>query len=233
MTSNEHPNDLDTNAKTRILLEEQYRQEIKSRLVQKEEINNKSRLWKFLNSSFGIWLLTSVVVSGLGTLYTTYQDQRKSEEIKSAEQREQSRIRQTSIERLDLEIAFRFSQYISALSQIYDFQNDGRFGKLASGDLYSFMGTPEAVSRERWLYINPLYDDNKDKTTTGIVAEISRLEQSKEEISELRRVISNLSNLRSLFTMRGLDRYDKNAKAVASFFPRFHAGEMEKRFLSS
>ena len=40
------------------------------------EISNQtgqgSNLWKFLNSSFGIWILSSILLSGLTFLYTNY-----------------------------------------------------------------------------------------------------------------------------------------------------------------
>lgn len=68
---------------------------------------NSSGLWAFVNSSFGLWLLSAVLVTGLGSAYKLYE-----------EAREKERIRITQVERLDLEIAYRLSQTMYKMERI-------------------------------------------------------------------------------------------------------------------
>jgi hypothetical protein len=59
-----------------------------------------SAIWNFVNSSFGIWLLSSVLLSGAVYLYQTWQDDRHQREITTQR-----------VEQLSLEIAGRLSQF--------------------------------------------------------------------------------------------------------------------------
>ena len=78
------------------------------------------RLWPLLNSSFGLWFLTSVVVGGLGAVYTHNQNE-KNEALKKLEfSQAEDANRRRLIEKLDLEIAFRLSNTISQLAAIAD-----------------------------------------------------------------------------------------------------------------
>ena len=45
----------------------------------------KSRIWRFLNSSFGLFILSSIVVGGLSFAYTAWKDYTKSNEEKRIE----------------------------------------------------------------------------------------------------------------------------------------------------
>jgi hypothetical protein len=59
-----------------------------------------SAIWNFANSSFGIWLLSSVLLSGAVYLYQTWQDDKHRREITTQR-----------VEQLSLEIAGRLSQF--------------------------------------------------------------------------------------------------------------------------
>src|SRR5579883_2392325 len=93
---------LNDTEKERIRLEEFYRNEIRESI----SASKGSPLWTFLNSTFGVWLLSALFVSGIGAAYTKYQE-------KSADRRRT----QEATERLDLELGYRFSQIQVHLSQ--------------------------------------------------------------------------------------------------------------------
>ena len=93
--------------RSKLRLEELYRQEVRRELS--DAADTGSRLWKALNSSFGLWLLSALFISGLGTLYTSCQTARERESAKTRD-----------IERLDLEISYRFSNVLRHLNILRD-----------------------------------------------------------------------------------------------------------------
>src|SRR5215470_15604536 len=93
--------ELSTGDRTRILLEERYRHEVVQQLDAEKKDNGRKRFVQFLNSAFGLWLLSVVLVTGLGSAYTTWKDYR-----------EQNRLRTAKVEQLDLEIAYRISRVL-------------------------------------------------------------------------------------------------------------------------
>ena len=98
------------NEKQKIKLEEEYRLEIRRQLQEKpEKKSGRSQFWAFLNSSFGLWLLSAVFITGIGAIYTRYQNAR-----------EQDSKKKELIERLDFEISFRYSQVLNQLYHLTD-----------------------------------------------------------------------------------------------------------------
>ena len=77
-----------------------------------------AKVWAALNSNFGMWLCSAVLVSGLGTLYTKYQtsveNERKQRESNAAEAQRIAELR----DRLKLEISYRTSQALTLLDQL-------------------------------------------------------------------------------------------------------------------
>ena len=90
--------------KKEIVQEEIFRTEIQEDLKKKEK---KSKTWEFLNSSFGIWLLSSVAL-GLITWGYTQISQSIAADKKNA----------TEIEKHNIEIAARVSNYKVAVSHL-------------------------------------------------------------------------------------------------------------------
>jgi hypothetical protein len=66
----------------------------------------QSRLWTFLNSAFGLWLLSTVVLSGGTALLAKWYNERDLEQQ-----------RHEKIEMLDLEIGYRLSTAIARLAE--------------------------------------------------------------------------------------------------------------------
>ncbi|MEQ9309331.1 MAG: hypothetical protein RLN90_07740 [Balneolaceae bacterium] len=67
--------------KNRILLEEQYRSEIKKKLD--KDSKEKFNFFSFLNSNFGSFLLSTIIVGSISFIYNNHQDNIKNEEIRS------------------------------------------------------------------------------------------------------------------------------------------------------
>ena len=89
-------------ARRKISEEEIYRQEVRQRLDAGQAAG--ARFWKFLNSNFGIFLLSTVVVTILTGAYTQWQESRKCD-----------RDRETHIAKLDREIGNRIAQVLRHL----------------------------------------------------------------------------------------------------------------------
>ena len=60
--------------KARIRAEEVFREEVRQELADaRDSFDRKSRIWSFLNSALGLWLLSAVVLSGVGGAVTWWQ----------------------------------------------------------------------------------------------------------------------------------------------------------------
>jgi hypothetical protein len=64
-------------------------------------------LWTFLNSSFGLWLLTAIFVTGIGSLYTKFQGDVAAQRADSERAAKE-----------DIEISYRYSQLLVFLADL-------------------------------------------------------------------------------------------------------------------
>ena len=78
-----------------------------------------NRLWEFVNSGFGLWLLSTLAVSGGATVFQIWTDYRDDQ----AAQVE-------SLDRLHYEVAGRLSQYLGWLEANLEIEKPGPNGKL-------------------------------------------------------------------------------------------------------
>jgi hypothetical protein len=70
---------LTDNKKKLIREEEIFRCEVRTELEKRDAVTSATgRLWRFVNSAFGLWLLSSVVLGSLGFLYGYVQDTRRT-----------------------------------------------------------------------------------------------------------------------------------------------------------
>src|SRR5579862_4598115 len=91
--------------KARIRAEEIFRLEVNRELAaSKPRGSLRERSWAFLNSSLGLWVLSSVVLAGLTTAYAHYQSNREEQTRKAELER-----------RLDTEISSRISSALAGL----------------------------------------------------------------------------------------------------------------------
>lgn len=165
--------------KQRIKSEEIYRDEIRKKLNENEQI---SKFWKFVNSSFGIWLLSTVVV---GLIVYLYNDSKLQNEI--------SANNAATIQKLETEASNRLQQFKLALSnqqasKIYYQKEDLVY--MIDGDLVK-NGT---LSSEKPIYIFPEY---KERTMNSLLYEIERLSVDKKSISNILEARKLLTDIQS------------------------------------
>jgi hypothetical protein len=180
--------------KEKIKLEELYRIEICQQL--KEKSHPRSRVWLFLNSTFGLWLLSAILVTWAGMLYTQSQN-RRSEALRKQETERAEELKQRElVERLDLEIGYRFSQFQIHLTSLVN-----RWGP--SNHPFPFQpGKGEkdvkdiidSLSRPASNMCPPLYEEFESLSTLALIAELRRHVQPQER-NELDKVIADLSGV--------------------------------------
>jgi hypothetical protein len=95
---------LDDETKNRIRAEEIYREEVRKDLSYPKSV--RKQIWSLLNSPFGLWFLSSVVLAGLLFAINSLQQSEK----------ERSEVRQT-INSLALELQERFSVSATAIEK--------------------------------------------------------------------------------------------------------------------
>lgn len=105
---------LSENEKEKIRVEAYYRyeaaQEAEDLLKSKNLLKS---LWKFFNSKFGLWLLSSLFISGGAIVYEDYKEKRIDR-----------KERQDQIEKLDLEISFRFANMLDYLNEFGRYRDE-------------------------------------------------------------------------------------------------------------
>jgi hypothetical protein len=140
--------------------------------------NMPHSIWGFLNSSFGLFLLSSVVIGLVTFSYGQWRD----------------RItRSRSIEKLDLEIGLRL-QALAAMSEGVDqtrYSNLVNIGKVMAGD-----------TKSSFYVHKPVFNDFDDKSITTLMWQlyllISANERSevKEAISQSNEIVNRIQQVR-------------------------------------
>ena len=91
----------------RIVEEEKLRLQVREELERSKKSDYGSKAWTFLNSSFGLFLLTSIFVTGLGSLFTRWTERVKEREARTQEEK-----------RLLAEFDFRLNELETRIDQI-------------------------------------------------------------------------------------------------------------------
>jgi hypothetical protein len=119
--------DLVDETRRKIIAEEEYRAVTRERYASKKQGADK---WlDVLNSSFALWLLSAVFLSGTGAIYGCWQKDRdaaratqekelEAEKIRTQTAAEEEAKNKAAIERLDMEISYRFSQFLLSLRTV-------------------------------------------------------------------------------------------------------------------
>ena len=106
---------LSDEAKTQISAEEIYRQEVREELERKSNKRKKkssgARIWAFLNTSLGIWFLTTIVIGFATWAFTNWQNNRYKEANN-----------QQAIKQLDQEIALRLNHFNNTVNGLVGFR---------------------------------------------------------------------------------------------------------------
>lgn len=188
-------NMLSDSDKRRIIEEEEFRSTIRERAG-----GFSSRLWKFLNSAFGIWLLGTVTLGALTAAFTSYVEARAARRV-AAETRERVRS--------ELDTRFEVAEYYLEL-QVAPLHQDLATDRTAADSTLSdlildeangvhgvadpdFRGTPAvalfarlkhagepsnsplAISAEQWMYLEPkLRLRTANGTSQATISELNR-----------------------------------------------------------
>lgn len=156
--------------KVKIRLEEQYRIEVRAQLESTAKAKSRNRLWAFLNSSFGLWLLSAVFITGIGATVTRY----RAEQAAAKHHKE-------LIERLDLEISYRLSQVLIRLYELTDRTKDPRLAVNRSTDDVSRVVA--LLSEPRGDRFPSLYADFASMGLPALMADLRRYLGGKQRQS--------------------------------------------------
>jgi len=169
--------ELSEQKKAQILLEEKYRHEVRQELGKlAPPLNWRKRLWEFLNSHFGLFLLSSVVVGFLSWGYTQYDKQRMEYNQKIS-----------TIDKLDAELTHRCYAIKSATASLRKPLPNMQWFQPIFQMKHALGGDPGTDG--------VLFPEHKDRTMVGLLSELLTLvsDGEKTQIQEAREAVSELT----------------------------------------
>ena len=187
--------------KEKIALEERLRNEIRD--------ENKQSPWlSFLNSSFGLWVLSAIFISWSGNVYNNWVKEQDKEKIKLEQKLKQESKDKESIEKLDTEIAYRISKSLTRLDSINHAVRFGKYPKDRYESSYVFaVNASFDVLSQMAKYppktFPPLYSEYKESSLPMLISELYRKTKMKEDQSELNVVLSKLLAVSSSYDFEG------------------------------
>lgn len=152
------------------------------------------RLWPLLNSSIGLWFLSSVLIGGLGSLYTCQQS-RLSETLKRQEFLQAEMLKTTvRVEKLDLEIGYRLSTAVSQLEEMHRqpcprTEKTAMLCKAVQQNLSALFTSRSAQPT--------MFPEFASYSTLALIAELARLVPVQDQ-ETLRAMISTMSGFSSM-----------------------------------
>ena len=151
-----------------IRLQELYRAKLTHRF---DSAAPESKLWKFCNSTFGIFLLSSVFISSFSWTYTQWTTAHK-----------ERADRERSFQRLQMEIANRL-RYAGAMTQRFP---SSKY-KMVREAIYGY--DPQGNLNPSWIrHYSAVFPEYRERNLASLVWELSALStpQQREEILQLR-----------------------------------------------
>lgn len=145
----------------------------------KTENNQKNKLWKFVNSNFGLWLLSSVFVGIITFSYT-----KLNESISNNSSRKELIIK------LDQEIEGRFYQLISKQERQRDSINENFESNILPEQetmkelWFEFKASPKGYYQG--LYV--VYPEFSERNIASLIIELSSLIENKDESEKVKKV---------------------------------------------
>jgi hypothetical protein len=156
--------------KTKIKAEEVFRDEVRKSLNTKE----KNGFWTFLNTSLGIWFLSTIMIGLFTYFFNDYNETKKV-----------TNKREDKIKQLDLEIESRISQFWVNLYPLVN-QSDSTL-PLKEGISYDTVKViweafknPPSFNQN---IITSIYKEYEKRTTISLIIELSTLLQVKYQVS--------------------------------------------------
>jgi hypothetical protein len=164
---------LSSEDEARIRAEEIYRTEVRDDIAAARHSKTegaRARFWRFVNSSLGIWFLSTLVVGTGSWLFSVWRDARTA-------RRENTR----TIQRLDIEITTRLDQFASSVNGLL-----GRHAyETALAALENPVGNPYAASA---------YPEFRERGLTSLIRELYE-RSPPEERKELARALVGAKQL--------------------------------------
>jgi hypothetical protein len=159
-----------------------------------------ARLWRILNSSFVLWFLSSVLISGLAALYTQWQ----SREAQQVQTRALQRRLNTEIGNRIHMVRTGFEVWRANIAQGgYPGTTRGAYALVASYLNNTAPGVDYAV-----------FGEYRTRTFSSLIIELSALVQ-KEELPALREALAGYQRFAVLGSDTSLDRPDTPQQALA------------------
>ena len=90
---------------TKLLAREAFRARLQNQPVSDKARSWGTMIWDALNSSFGLWFLSAIFISGAGSLYSANQSKKKEDQQIAAEKRAEDKKAQDRIDRLAMEFS--------------------------------------------------------------------------------------------------------------------------------
>jgi len=173
--------------KRQIQLEENYRSTIREEL--EKAAKPKNRVSGFLNSGFGLWLLSALFVSAAGSVYTDYQTRARAEaQATEAKRAEEKKIKELT-QRIDLEISYRMSLALARLEAA------NRDQPTSGARLHQSVKTAlEPLTRPMGDSMPPLFPEFRAYSGLALIAELRRHVPDGEGL-RLRKVLASLTGL--------------------------------------
>lgn len=207
--------------RNQIRLEEFYRAEIRDQVTMKERQKQSElgRFLLFLNSSFGLWLLSAVFITGAGSLYTKWHTAQDEKQKQQAQLRTDAEKKKEIEARLQLEIGHRVSETVVLLWKLCDPRDPSRLGAGHSpGEVRTVVASMQNGNGQKLFSRYPEFDN---LNTLSLLTELRRLEPEQDK-DRLDRAITDISGLDVLLDVE-----------KASFSnPKSVAGAILKRFSS-
>lgn len=201
----------------RTIEDEILREKVRAELARGKDSHRP--LWKFLNSSFGIWLLSSVMLSGLAFVYTEYQQQQAA--LRFEENRITS-LREEIAYRLDqdlVQITFDQSSFPSFLDVAVWCLPSGHFTSNSGSELDSFLVTQNvggAVPNQGSLGTQSAGDSTeiaesmaksllagrfiheayRDRSIFSLIWELKKVEDDPAQIALISEALDSISSMR-------------------------------------
>lgn len=179
------------NQKDLELIRADLRKEIELKISKQDAIG----FWGFLNSGFGLWLMSAIFISGIGTLYTNHQNAEKERQQIAETSRLEQKKAIDRINRLSMEFSYRLSNALIKLEAASKAMKSD-----PSRDPYKLrIDALAALSNPSSEQMPPLFSEFKAYSGVALVAELSTIMDTgenkalKERIAALSGILNDAS----------------------------------------
>lgn len=199
--------------------QETLRKEIREEISPKRDQVKSNKLWEFLNSTFGIWLLSSVFLSGLTTIISKQIALADEEQKQHVIELENKNRQKEIIDRLNIEISHRLSTSLTRLHNVSISEKfktaNKKINSHSDGHIKSIRDALKPLSAPTTDVDPPLYPDFKKFSGIALIAELRRYSPDGEK-QNLKQIIAETSGLIADILSEKKDFSQTSASDVAS-----------------